>query len=460
METSIGIKVFVLLLLVVFCLVREKGFKIYNPASLLSIIYFLEFGVSSLLMVFMIVNNDPRIIFLGNLSLEALNNGLTFIVLVFLFFLFGFYSPYYNKTIKQTFIVLLNKIPTVNNYYIAVKNLPLMLFLLLIVGWISRLLLIKLGGYYHVEAGVNIKIPTGFQLYAQYINIGSLFPLIALVLIFFEWIKNKSRVSYLLITIILLFIEVVYAVPSGSKERVLLPISIVLFMYSLNKKIILLPLMFYFALFILFLFPFFDIYRSLVLTGDVISDLKLTFFLYQKLFTGFDLKTLSGISYDIFVGRLNYSYVVSVIVDNTPKIWDFKYGYTYFLFLISFIPRIIWHSKPAIAGIYNEFGRDYGFLLPIDYTTSVATTWVGEMFLNFGWFGILCGFFYGILFRFIYSYFLQDKKLSSLSVILYAFSLYYMVRGDNFAEQFSGLFKFYFVMLLIFMPFFKKVKKA
>ena len=87
-------------------------------------------------------------------------------------------------------------------------------------------------------------------------------------------------------------------------------------------------------------------------------------------------------------------------------------------------------------------------------------TWVGEMFVNFGWFGILCGFLYGLFYQTLYSFFTRDKKLSTLSVVLYCFTLYYMIRGGTFAIQFSGLLKLYFVMLVLFGPFIKKLKKA
>ena len=319
---------------------------------------------------------------------------------------------------------------------------------------------IKVGAYYHIESGMNIKIVSGLEMYGQYFSLAANFPIICLLLVFFEWLKNEKKIFYLAITWLLLLFEIIYSVPAGSKERFLLPIVLLLFVYSLKKKFPVVITLLVTTFIILFIFPFFNTYRSIVLSGDPISDLKLTFDLYLRLLSHFDLRTLGLILQSVFSDRLNYSLIVTNVVANTPNIWDFKLGYSYFLFVISLVPRIIWHNKPPISSFSNDFGRDYGFISPVDYTTSVDMTWVGEMFMNFGWYGVICGFIYGLFYQFLYSYFLRSKKLTVVSVIFYVFGLYYMLRAGMFAIQFSGLLKLYFITLVLFSPFIKKLKKA
>ena len=174
--------------------------------------------------------------------------------------------------------------------------------------------------------------------------------------------------------------------------------------------------------------------------------------------TGFNKESFNYLLFSIIGERLNSANVVIKIVENTPRVWDFKWGYTYSLFFISLIPRIIWPGKPSITHYYNDFGRDYGFLYPTDFTTSIDITWIGEMFLNFGWYGIFIGFLYGLFYQLLFTYFIRRRELTSLSVILYALTLYYMIRGAVFADIFSGLFKFVITLVIILFPFLKRIK--
>ena len=139
MERLIYLKVFLLALLCIMPFVKEKGFKLYHPAILLSIIYFLEFGLPNLFMV-----NDLQAQVMYNFSIEDLNTGLNFIILVFMFFLLGYYSPYYNMGIKKLMSALLIKLPKINDFTLEIRNLPLVLLVLFIVGWFARFIVLRL----------------------------------------------------------------------------------------------------------------------------------------------------------------------------------------------------------------------------------------------------------------------------------------------------------------------------
>ena len=453
MTIFIYLKIALLALLTIFVCIREKNMKLYNPVVAVSIIYFLEYGLSSLYMV--LEPSEYWKFFFYNL--EALDTALTYIVLAFILFLLGYYSPTYNKDCKNLTSHLIKKIPNVNNYTFKIKNLPVVIFILFVIGYISRLILIKLGIYMITEGGYVASKISGFRTYALYLKLGSQLPIVALVLMFFTWLHENKK-SYFIASIIFLLLEIAYSLPTGSKEKVLLPILLLIFIYSLKRKLPVVPLSIAGIFFILFLFPFAGIYRNLVSTGSIVQNLQIAFFLYLNLFSNFG-ENFNEILFNLFGGRLNFAIVMTAIVNNTPKIWDFKLGYTYFLFPIAFIPRVIWPGKPNIGGLGNAFGRDYGFTSPVDYHTSVGFAWMGESFLNFGWFGIFVLFLYGFLYQLIYKYFFQSGKLSALGVLIYAFTLYSMIRGQMFVPQFTGLIKFILILLVIFMPFMKKVKE-
>lgn len=453
MNNIIYLKLFTLFVLIILPFFKEKRMKIYHPVFLVSGIYFLEYLIPALYMTI-----NPAVFWFYNMRInkELLDSGLTFILLTFLFFLIGFYLPKYDKNIKFLMSKLLNLLPNINGYSLSINNLPMVLLILSIIGWSSRLLVLKLGLYLHVEAGQVASEIVGFAKYAQYVHLSSLFPILVLILVFFEWLKTGKR-SFQILSIILILLEIAYSLPSGSKEKIFMPLFLVLVMYSLKHKLPLIPLVILSMVFVFFLFPFSTIYRmNYNLTGS--ADIQYALQQYFKLFGTFDKTILNNLLFSIFGERLNYTYIVSVIVNNTPQIWDFTYGYTYILFFISIIPRIFWPEKPDINFLANDFGRDYGLLYQRDYTTSVDMSWIGEMFINFGWYGVLVALGYGLLYQVIFSYFTKGGKISSLSAIFFSFSIFYMIRGGMFAIQFGGLLKLYFVAIIILSPFLKKIK--
>lgn len=448
-------KIAVLAAIPFILMIKEKGFKVYNPAISLSVVVFLQFGLPAIL-----IYKDPTVMEdqFQYFSLDALDTSLTFCILVYVFFLLGYYSPYYIKPLREQILFLMSKLPDLTKFNYNIENFPRLLLLLLTVGWISRLIIIGMGLYYHAAVEVEpIFRLSGFSLYAQYLSIFMQFPIIAIALCYCEhWKRNDKK--YLVISLVLLFLEVIFALPSGSKERILLPIAIVIFLNSFKRKFPFLPLILSCAFFFLFVFPFVGIYRSIYLTGDVITDFINTLVIYKDLFKDFSLKTLFNITNAAFIGRLNNISIVSVLINGTPHIWDFKLGYSYLMFFVSLIPRIFWLSKPSISFWANEFGRDYGILGPLDHATSIDMTWIGEIFINFGWYGVTVGLLYGFLYQFLYSYFLRRKSINMLSVIFYSLTLYYMLRGSMFTIQFSGLLKMIFLTTVVMLPFLHKTE--
>ncbi len=451
-KLSIVIQVFLFLLIPVLLIIKEKGLTLYKPIILLTLITFIEYAFPAIYMIFV----PQEFLLYYNFTLPSLSKALSFTILTYLFLILGYYLCDFNKFAKNLNDKLLAKLPNINSFSLKIENTKLVIFVFYLLGWIARIILLKSGIYFQVEGNVIVKINPEFYVYANNLSLMSNFPLISLCLLFIEWLKNGKK-GYLLTSSLLTIIEFIYAFPSGSKEKVLMPLFLILFLYSIKKKLPLLPIAVLSVFSILFIFPFVTIYRNVFRTSNLISDLSFASTLYFNMFSNIK-ETLNMIFVMVFGNRLNYILVLAVIIENTPKIWDFMKGYTYSLFFIGMIPRILWTGKPLLAAFGNKFGYDYGFISAFDYATSVAMLWIGEMFINFGWFGILCGFFYGILYRFVYNYFFKYKKLTNISLVLYVFALYYMVRGDEFAAQTLGVIKICFVTFIVIYPFLKKVK--
>ncbi len=82
----------------------------------------------------------------------------------------------------------------------------------------------------------------------------------------------------------------------------------------------------------------------------------------------------------------------------------------------SVLPRAVYPDKPTPALFGNEFGRYYD----ISYDSGIAMTQVGEMFMNFGWFGVGIGMlFVGAIYRWM-SDFLRRRTSDPLTLAIYA----------------------------------------
>ena len=97
-------------------------------------------------------------------------------------------------------------------------------------------------------------------------------------------------------------------------------------------------------------------------------------------------------------GRLNLLYPLAWLLMNTPDPQPYRYGETYTPLLTKWIPRILWQNKPRET-LGNEWVRTYGLASADDFAYSYNLPWVAEMYMNFGFSGVLgVSFFLGLLF--------------------------------------------------------------
>ena len=79
---------------------------------------------------------------------------------------------------------------------------------------------------------------------------------------------------------------------------------------------------------------------------------------------------------------------LGAIYKAVPENIDYGYGNTYYGIPLTFIPRIIWPSKPS----YGESARIMRKAIPGDHASSPLTL-VGEAYQNFSYPGVLLVFF-------------------------------------------------------------------
>jgi hypothetical protein len=97
--------------------------------------------------------------------------------------------------------------------------------------------------------------------------------------------------------------------------------------------------------------------------------------------------------------RLNHNIFIGKVIENVEsKNVELQHGTTLAMAVVAWIPRFVWHDKPATGG--NELLAEYTGL-KFSRTTTMATGQIFELFINFGRIGIFIGMFiFGIVVRY------------------------------------------------------------
>ena len=116
---------------------------------------------------------------------------------------------------------------------------------------------------------------------------------------------------------------------------------------------------------------------------------------------------VAGLIFNEAYLRLNHLHTLAAVVRDTPSEVPFAKGETLVPLLTKFIPRAIWADKP-LENLGNRWAHEYQYLSSDDFVTSYNLPWVPEMFMNFGWTGIiilsvLIGIFLSFMNRFVFS---------------------------------------------------------
>lgn len=105
------------------------------------------------------------------------------------------------------------------------------------------------------------------------------------------------------------------------------------------------------------------------------------------------------------------------VIKRVPERYDFQYGRTLFTWAYAPVPRTIWKDKPPVR-IGSELGPPiYNHTTP----TGMPPGLVGELFVNFGWLGILVGMtLFGTIVRRVDELYNNPPKAGALPTLAYA----------------------------------------
>jgi hypothetical protein len=137
-----------------------------------------------------------------------------------------------------------------------------------------------------------------------------------------------------------------------------------------------------------------------------LSNILTSAYLVKNTDSNFDLNKATQISYV----RMNRLTTLVEVIDRTPYPQPYRYGVTYAPLLTKWIPRQIWPNKPRET-LGNDWARAYKLARSDDYAYSYNLPWIAEMYMNFGFAGVLgVSFFIGLLFYFFKVFFCQVEN--------------------------------------------------
>lgn len=289
---------------------------------------------------------------------------------------------------------------------------------LLIAIWISRIILLATGSYYHLNRSDFQFTSTWYSVLVQISEFGVIIMMMVFLNAFSED-RKSGKVKKYGIAIATLGLELLWYLPAGSRQCLIMTAAAVLCAFILVKKKI--PV-FTLAVTLLIGIPMFAIYENYRytiagFTGQ--NEVKLASLLPALVASKeqtaqqseFDLAARTVARYD--GESLNY------LLMHYSKDYDYEYGgKTLKKLLFVFIPRFFYPDKPVLTVALDDW---YSLV----YYGSSPVTFFGESYINFSWCGIIVmPFLLGLMMKGYDSLF--EKRLSDFYWIgLYGYGAIY-----------------------------------
>jgi len=154
------------------------------------------------------------------------------------------------------------------------------------------------------------------------------------------------------------------------------------------------------------------------------------------------------------VSRISLLNQSANVVELTPSVVPYQYGWLYSYMAITWIPRFVWPDKPSMSEANQYYQVAYGLTSEDDLSkVSISVGLLTEGFMNFGWAGVVgIMFLAGILFDFYQRTFLSKTSgalMTGIGVILLP---QFLAVESQMAQYVGGIVQEVLVTLIVMLP--------
>jgi hypothetical protein len=154
------------------------------------------------------------------------------------------------------------------------------------------------------------------------------------------------------------------------------------------------------------------------------------------------------------VSRISLLNQSANVIDLTPSVVPYQYGWLYSYIAITWIPRFVWPDKPSVSEANQYYQVAYGLSTEDDLSrVSISVGLLTEGFMNFGWAGVIgIMFLAGIFFDFYQKTFLSKSSgalMTGIGVILLP---QFLSVESQMAQYVGGIVQEVAVTLIVMLP--------
>lgn len=223
-----------------------------------------------------------------------------------------------------------------------------------------------------------------------------------IALLMLAYLRRRSR-EVLFVMLLLIPASMAFNFLGGSKTAVLSPPAVVAVAYIVVYRRIALRWVAAALALVIIIYPIAEFQRRVVLkenTQGIAYALMRPFETLSKLSrfaTSWELGDYVSQGFKATSRRSDGLGILSVILRDCPSRVPFQGGWTLGYIALSYVPRLVWVDKPDMTTgqwVTDNFGGGPSI------RSSTAPTWIGELYFNFGWPGIVFGMlFMGLFMR-------------------------------------------------------------
>lgn len=154
------------------------------------------------------------------------------------------------------------------------------------------------------------------------------------------------------------------------------------------------------------------------------------------------------------VSRISLLNQSANVIEHTPSVVPYQYGWLYSYMAITWIPRFVWPDKPSMSEANQYYQVAYGLTAEDDLNkVAISVGFLTEGFINFGWAGVVgIMILAGIFFDFYQRTFLASTSGALMTAIGVILIPQFLSVEAQLAQYLGGVVQQVIVTLIVMFP--------